>query len=151
MRQRRRLSSKPHTDHTSPIMPNHNSFLLVALPALVHPILNSQRHNELRHFFIDIRRRVRVQTIGASIARQINGNESRRLLQRGRAHELSPYRPAVGEAMHEDDQRFGGFQGGGRGGGVVADEMELEAAAEGYDVVRQAGPVFGEVPESITS
>ena len=142
MGQRWSFSGQSHGQDAAPVMSNDHGLLLVALDICVHAILCSQSHNELSQLLQHVGRSVFLQAVGSSISRKVNGDDRHGLLQSRVLDDMAPNGPAVRESMDEDDQRLPRVNGFRGVRSIVAQEVKLESALQGQEVVRETFEVL---------
>lgn len=151
MSQRGSFGSKAHRQDATPVMSDDHSLLFVALSLGIHAILGTQSDDKLGQLLQHVSRGIFVETVGSSISWQVNRNDRHGLLQSRVLDNVSPNSPTVGESMDEYDQwllRTNCFRGVGS---IIAQEMKLEPALQGQEVVGKAFKVLGEIPQAVAS
>lgn len=128
-------------------MPDNDRFPLPVLCVAVNAIHRPDTDNKIGQILQDVRRVVFLQAVASAVAGQVHSNGGRRVLNRRRVDDVTPYGPAVREPMDEDDQRLIAV----RAGLVVANIVECEAAAEGHELMRKTRPFVRQIPEPIAS
>lgn len=110
IRQLRRLSRKPHTQHTSPIMRNNNRPLRPSSPSsrIINPISRPDANDKISQILEHIGRRVFIQLVSSTVAWQVNDHHGSGVLEGLRFHNITPDGPAIRETVDENEQRFCG-------------------------------------------
>lgn len=116
-------------------MANNHHSPLINLRISVNRIHRPDRDNELRQLLQDVGRGIFLQAVTPPVTRQIDRNDSGRILNRFRADDVPPYGPAIRETVDKDDQWLGIRV---RTGFIVADVVDFEAVAQGQELVGEA-------------